>query len=180
MLDHAEQLAGLLAPVDCIAVNGDIATRITLGDVKLAGTLRVALVWYRELAALYNAPRHLCSHELAAFATTAASVRQMWMHKSITPKMHVLTCHALPFAVRWGSIGLSTEQAVESAHAVWNNLFSLNRNIQNDLARLRNVVERFVLHSSRPEVERLKRICPQCTRPIAKRCHPHCDCAKER
>lgn len=44
-------------------------------------------------------------------------------NQSVTPKMHLLEYHAVPFIRKWGSgFGLYGEQGVESLHAVFNSL----------------------------------------------------------
>ena len=49
--------------------------------------------------------------------------RGNWPNESVTPKMHLLEYHAVPFIRKWGSgFGLYGEQGVESLHAVFNSL----------------------------------------------------------
>lgn len=49
--------------------------------------------------------------------------RPNWPTQSVTPKMHLLEYHAVPFIRKWGSgFGLYGEQGVESLHAVFNSL----------------------------------------------------------
>ena len=49
--------------------------------------------------------------------------RRNWPNESITPKMHLLEDHCLPFIKMWGSgFGLYGEQGMESLHATFNSL----------------------------------------------------------
>ena len=49
--------------------------------------------------------------------------RKTWPAESITPKMHLLESHAVPFLNKWGAgFGLYREQGAESLDAELNNL----------------------------------------------------------
>ena len=74
-----------------------------------------------------------------------------WPHATTTPKLHVLAFHTAAFARRWGSVGLSTEQSVESSHKLFNELGRTFVCVPNEQERLRAVSERFLLHGRVPE-----------------------------
>ena len=49
--------------------------------------------------------------------------RRHWPTHSITPKMHLVEDHAIPFIKKWKSgFGLNGEQGMESLHASFNSL----------------------------------------------------------
>ncbi|XP_047131823.1 uncharacterized protein LOC124810830 [Hydra vulgaris] len=71
--------------------------------------------------------------------------RENWPNASITPKLHMLEYHALPFIRKWG-VGLGTygEQGGESIHAEINRMKSIYCHMKG-VGRLRSIMnEHFI------------------------------------
>ncbi len=60
----------------------------------------------------------------------------------VTPKLHMLENHVLPWLRRWGvGMAMHGEQGGESVHAQFNTLTATHSGIRNDLTRLMSVMK---------------------------------------
>ena len=76
-----------------------------------------------------------------------AHFRQCWPEVKITPKLHLLEDHVIPFVKKWQcGFGFYGEQGGESIHSVFNNLDARYRNIRNPSKRLRFLMEQHLMH----------------------------------
>ena len=68
--------------------------------------------------------------------------RDAFPEESITPKLHLLEDHVLPFVSRWGaSFGTYGEQGMEGLHATMNNLKMSFSSIPNSKDRLTAIMK---------------------------------------
>ena len=66
--------------------------------------------------------------------------RDTFPDSSITPKMHMLEDHVLPFLQKWRvGFGLLGEQGAESIHTTFNQLNRVYANIHNRVERLHHI-----------------------------------------
>ena len=66
-----------------------------------------------------------------------AFFKEKFPGSSITPKMHMLEDHVLPFLEKWRvGFGLLGEQGAESIHTTFNNLNRVYANIRDEVERL--------------------------------------------
>ena len=116
-LDNIKLLAGIVGPGRFVCPDG---VERPFGSAARAAELESVLVPFAKLHHLFNRKDALCDHEIAsfkllikehaiAFATTFPTVTP-------TPKMHVLNYHMEELLERHGSIGIDTEQGIESFH----------------------------------------------------------------
>ena len=80
----------------------------------------------KQIFDLAYAARPLCKHEQVIFIMRACSFG-CWFprahpNESITPKMHITIFEMAKLLQRYGTIGMFSEQAIESMHAVFNKL----------------------------------------------------------
>ena len=74
-----------------------------------------------------------------------AYYRSQFSTATVTPKLHVLEEHVVPWIKKWGvGFGLSGEQGAESIHAYFNQLRSTYNSIPQHLLRLKRMM--FVQH----------------------------------
>jgi hypothetical protein len=135
----------------------------------------------RELPA-YTA---LCRHEQRALELRCASFGNWFPRRcndvSLPPKFHLLTQEIPRFAVRWQTVGLASEQAVESSNRVVNRLDRTYTTIQEKETRLAALVKQLALEHN-PAVQVILprvRLCSQCSLPIAARFPLRCGCKKK-
>ena len=92
-------------------------------------------------------------------------------HSRISPKMHMLEDHIVPWIRRWGmGMGFHSEQGAESIHARFNSMLRTYSNIRNPLERLGKVVQEHNLKNL-PQLLNL--------RPIVKRRKANTDSSDE-
>jgi hypothetical protein len=75
------------------------------------------------------------------------ALAELWP-RTFTPKFHVLTHHMPQFARDWSSIGLASEQCVESSHRLFNSLDVTFAGMTNMILKLKSMVKRFRLRAS--------------------------------
>ena len=116
--------------------------------------------------------RYMCyMHSIYMYlAITAESIktfmtyyRQQFPTSSVTPKMHMLEEHLVPWLRRWKvGFGLLGEQGAESIHAYFNSLKRTYCGIPDKLKRLKQIMTEHHLHIApdniavRPEIKRRK------------------------
>ena len=88
---------------------------------------------FGELHKLFNRKDALCEHELAKFPVLvrehAIAFAIVFPHCVPTPKMHVLCYHMDELLQRHGSVGMDTEQGIESFHPEITYITNLFRNM---------------------------------------------------
>ena len=103
---------------------------------------------------------------------------------SVTPKFHMLTYEMPLFLQKHGTIGMFTEQALESVHPEYNRLDRTFSSIghYNTVQKLKCMHNQSMLeHDSRvPSFVKPTRVCPKCKKPISKSDHNHCHCSKSK
>ena len=84
---------------------------------------------------------------------------------SVTPKLHMLEEHVVPWIRRWGvGFGLLGEQGAESIHKYFNSLKRTYSGIPDDLQRLKQLTVEHHLHvapantTARPPIVKRKRL----------------------
>ena len=131
---------------------------------------------------LYSAARPLCAHEMRALELRCASFGNWFPHRfpaaPIKPKFHLLTKHVPLFAARWQTVGLGSEQAIESNNRIINRLDRTYTTLTDSQQRLRAMIQQLVLENN-PAVQLIvprARLCSTCHLPIARRFSIRCQC----
>jgi hypothetical protein len=79
--------------------------------------------------------------------------RENFPEATITPKLHMLEEHVIPWLQKWRiGFGFMGEQGVESVHSAINNITSAYLNIPDGVERLRGIM-----------LEHHRQICPELT-----------------
>jgi hypothetical protein len=171
--------ASLLRPTNFPLPNGatqSFGSRIT---AQLFTTLFDKLYQCDEL---YSVARPLCCHELRALELRCVSFGNWFPHRfpeaPIKPKFHLLTKHVPLFAARWQTVGLASEQAIESSNRIVNRLDRTYATLTDSQQRLSAMIQQLALENN-PAVRlitRHARMCPSCSLPIASRFPIRCQC----
>jgi len=67
----------------------------------------------------------------------------------VTPKLHMLEAHVIPWIRRWGvGIGFHNEQGAESIHTRFNSLKRTYCNIRNPVDRLKGIMKEHYLQNA--------------------------------
>jgi hypothetical protein len=136
-----EKLCGLVAGRRLSCPDG---VEREFGNSLRAAGLKSTLLALGELHKLINRKEPLCEHEIAGFPRLVERymVGFAIYYPTITPtpKMHVLGYHLHDLLVRHGSIGMDSEQGVESYHpemtTIQNNYRHLERRPEAQLAAM--------------------------------------------
>ena len=103
------------------------------GSSARVTALESVLVPFAKLHRLFNRKEGLCDHERASFkplvAEHAIAFATVFPTVTPTPKMHVLCYHMDELLERHGSIGMDTEQGIESFHPEFNTVLNLFRHM---------------------------------------------------
>jgi len=95
---------------------------------------------------LAYAARPLCKHEQVIFMMRACSFGcwfpRAYPNESITPKMHITIFEMTKLLQRYGTIGMFSEQAIESMHAVFNKLNRQHVSMKCDEKRIEAVMKK--------------------------------------
>ena len=135
---------------------------------------------------LYSKPRYLCSHEIRALQLRCASIGNWFPRnfptESLPPKFHLLTQHIPQFADRWHTVGLASEQPIESTHRIMNRLDRTYATVS-DPVKVRSQMAQFHLEGSSliSDVKPTPRLCSKCGGHIAATSTAaldRCQCAK--
>ena len=96
-----------------------------------------------------------------------AYFRQTWPSESITPKLHMLEHHVVPFIKKWRfGLGVYSEQGGESMHAELNNIQDTLFNHMHGTQRLRSILKEHHLRvhplakKMKPKIQKRKRKLP--------------------
>ena len=75
-----------------------------------------------------------------------AFYRDSWPHATITPKLHMLEDHVVPFLNKWGvGLGFLGEHGAESIHARFNRIRATCAKIPNPCKRLHSIMKEHFL-----------------------------------
>lgn len=121
---------------------------------------------FSQCQEIFEAPRALCKHEVAAFQARCLSIGHYFPHNfpeasTRRTKFHILT-HVMPkVAVRHKTIGLSTEQVIEVLHAVWNRRRHLYWSIKNPVKKLEAQVkdaqrQSYAMNTTKSDLKEIK------------------------
>lgn len=73
--------------------------------------------------------------------------RETWPNKSVTPKMHILEEHMVPFLKHWKlGCGFYGEQGGESVHRAFNTLHNTHASLNDQVKRLNSILKRHHLN----------------------------------
>jgi hypothetical protein len=103
--------------------------------------------------------------------------------RPLTPKEHILLCHFYSFAQQHQTVGLLSEHGMEAQHSQFNRLHKQFSSITNKTQYIIHVMKQHLLsHNDQlSTVKRKPRICPKCTKPIAKNENiDYCICSKRK
>jgi hypothetical protein len=145
IMQHGDTIANCCRRTQLIDVNGatfdggDDAVAIKYGRL-------FAILWV--CCKLFSAARALCLHEIKRLEQRSAELAALWP-RTFTPKFHLLTFHMPQFAREWGSIGLASEQCVESSHRLFNSIDLTFAGVTNMFLKLKSLGKRFRLRASR-------------------------------
>ena len=176
IMTHGTTISNSIRSTQLIDCDGQTVQR---GNDELAQKYSTLFAKLLQCFQLYSAARTLCSHELQLLEIRSAELASLWP-RQFTPKFHLLTYHMPQFARDWLSIGLSTEQCVESSHSMFNELKRRFAGVTDPLKKMAVMTKGFLLQSdaSIPEYSPAQRICPLCHHPIARSELSHCKCKK--
>jgi len=186
LLMNASSFGALLRPVTfTIRVAEGKSNSFTCGDHATAQQFTTLFHKLYQCYALYSVARPLCRHEQRALELRCASFGNWFPHRcndvSLPPKFHLLTQEIPRFAVRWHTVGLASEQAVESSNRIVNRLDRTYTTIREPEKRLAALVRQLALEHN-PAVSVIlprARICSACSLPIAARFPCRCICKKK-
>jgi hypothetical protein len=176
LLSNASSFGALLQPVTfTIRAAEGKSNSFTCGDHATAQQFTTLFHKLCQCYALYSVARPLCRHEQRALELRCASFGNWFPRRcndvSLPPKFHLLTQEIPRFAVRWHTVGLASEQAVESSNRIVNRLDRTYTTIRQPEKRLAALVRQLALEHN-PAVSVIlprARICSACSLPIAAR-----------
>lgn len=128
--DNVKRLASIVGPqrVEC----PDGVWR-TFGSETRVTELLTVLTPFSRLHRLYNKKNGVCDHERASFKPLteehAVAFAKVFRTTQPTPKMHVLCFHMDELMQRRGSIGIDTEQGIESFHPEYTYVLNMFRHM---------------------------------------------------
>ena len=100
----------------------------------------------KQIFDLAYAARPLCKHEQVVFMMRACSFGcwfpRAYPNETITPKMHITIFEMTKLLQRYGTIGMFSEQAIESLHAVFNKLNRQHVSMKCDEKRIEAVMKK--------------------------------------
>ena len=72
--------------------------------------------------------------------------RDSFPHATVTPKLHILEDHVVPFLEKWGvGLGFLGEHGAESIHARFNSIRRVHAKITNPVKRLYSIMNEHLL-----------------------------------
>lgn len=121
-----------------------IITGCLQGDEELRKNFYKILTQLGEIFKLTSAARFLFETEIDDLENMCHQLEEMHIayfpHMTITPKMHILTRHVPEFARKYKTVGLMSEQGLESLHAECNSITRLYK-VRGDERSMRGVQE---------------------------------------
>lgn len=160
---------------------------------RIKETLVKVFSSFAVLRKLMNTARPLCVAELKEFEDNLAVFQESYVELgntekndffdpkkyTITPKIHHLLAHALPFLQLYGSIGMFSEESIERVHVEWNYISDLVSH-QRGEERLRSCMVIYFRRLVAADLPKPPRICPKCDLPNSRtRFTDHCVCNKQ-
>jgi hypothetical protein len=118
----------------------------SFGDDARAKELVSCLLPFGELHKLFNRKDALCEHEISKFGMLvrehAIAFATVFPSAVPTPKMHILSYHMEEMLERHGSVGMDSEQGIESFHPEITYITNLFRNMDRQpVAQLEKVAK---------------------------------------
>jgi hypothetical protein len=144
IMEHGDAIANCVRRTQLVGVTGATADG---GDDATTAKYRRLFAALRECSQLFSMPRALCLHEIKLLEERSSALAKVWP-RTFTPKFHVMTYHMPQFARDWGSIGLASEQCVESSHRLFNSLDITFAGVTNIVLKLKSMAKRFRLRAS--------------------------------
>ena len=159
-----------------------------LGSYDLATQYFMLMHKLSKCHSLFSVCRPLTDQEKQQFITCVGYLSSYYAThfptSSVTPKFHMLTYEMPLFLLKHGTIGMFSEQGLESLHPEYNRLDRTFSSIghYNTVQKLECMHHQSTLeHDSRvPAFVKPTRVCPKCKKPISKRDHSHCECSKSK
>ena len=103
------------------------------GSDERAAAIKTVISPFGSLHHLFNRKDALCDHERARFKLLvvehAVAFAKVFPTITPTPKMHILCFHMDEVLERHASIGIDTEQGIESFHPEFNHVYNLFRSM---------------------------------------------------
>ena len=129
-VENIKKLAGIVGPGRFVCPDG---VERPFGSAERAAALETVLMPFAKLHHLFNRKDALCEHEIASFQPLveehAIAFAKVFPTIVPTPKMHVLCYHMAELLERHGSIGIDTEQGIESFHPEYNYVHNMFRSM---------------------------------------------------
>jgi len=176
-----QKFSGFLRAITLKRLDGN---DVECGDNDTASIFTTFFNKLYQCYQLYSVARPLCCHELRALELRCASLGNWFPcafpNESLPPKFHLLTKHIPIFAQRWQTVGLASEQSVESMNRIVNRLERTYTTISNREQQLTALMDQLLLENN-PDVRAIStrlRMCQRCDLPIARRFAKHCKCKK--
>ena len=171
-----------------ILYDDDPAHDEMMGSDDLALKYHMYMYKLSKCHALFSASRPLTDEEKQQFMTCVDDLSSYYAThfptSSITPKFHMLTYEMPLFLSKHGTIGMFSEQALESVHPEYNRLDRTFSSIghYNTVQKLECMHHQSMLeHDSRvPSFVKPTRVCPKCKKSISKRNNSYCQCSKSK
>ena len=171
-----------------ILYDDDPAHDEMMGSDDLAFKYHMYMHKLSKCHALFSACRPLTDDERKQFVVYVNDLSLYYAThfptSSVTPKFHMLTYEMPLFLQKHGTIGMFSEQGLESLHPEYNRLDRTFRSIghHNTVQKLECMHNQSMLeHDSRvPSFVKPQRVCPKCKKPISKSDVNHCQCSKSK
>ena len=159
-----------------------------MGSDDLALKYHMYMYKLSKCHALFSASRPLTDEEKQQFMICVDDLSSYYAThfptSSVTPKFHMLTYEMPLFLSKHGTIGMFSEQALESVHPEYNRLDRTFSSIghYNTVQKLECMHHQSMLeHDSRvPSFVKPTRVCPKCKKSISKRNNSYCQCSKSK
>lgn len=83
-----------------------------------------------------------------------AEYRKLESNASITPKLHILECHTIPWIRRWkAGVGFHSEQGAESIHTTFNSLLKTYANVRNRCHKMLGIMKEHYLQNAPESIQ---------------------------
>ena len=159
-----------------------------MGSYDLATQYCMYLHKLSKCHSLFSACRPLTDKEKQQFMSCVDDLSSYYAThfptSSVTPKFHMLTYEMPLFLQKHGTIGMFSEQGLESLHPEYNRLDRTFSSIghHNTVQKLECMHNQSMLeHDSRVlSFVSPTRVCPACKKPISKSDVNHCQCSKSK
>ena len=94
---------------------------------EVSSKFKKLFLLYAKCSTLFNSSSYFTDEDIVDLQSRIVELmkfyRNGWPEETVTPKLHMLECHVVPFIERWRyGIGKYGEQDGEGLHAEFNNL----------------------------------------------------------